>query len=534
MAIGMPTREDRIMRYVNAFCPHCHDENPDRPLNEVLRLSGYLSVAEDRVWLVRGCPEHGKVVTLYDEDPEILEYLEQWTAPTKYHIPDMTGNYDPVPSAYLRGLGEMQTQHTCILLEDVTQVCNLRCPTCFADSSPQLSGVVAVEDILANIDQRLSREAGRIDVLMISGGEPTIHPEFISLLDRVTERNITRIVVNTNGITISRDDEVLEAFRRHRERVEVYLQFDGFRKETYLHHRNADLRAMKERAVERLRSASVFMTLTMTAALGVNDDEIGDVVNYALETPYIGGVSIQPQFGSGRSGAIDPLERLTHTGVLKRLGPQTGGIVKWDDLTALPCSHPHCCSVGYMIKTDEGSWQSLIGMIGHERAKQHLDLVANRIADDDLPKEVRDAVKASLLGLLSEQTSLSHPTVGELIRTVCESCDLGVSSLLRIAADAGRNGSKLRETLATRVKRITVKPFMDMSTMIEERLIQCCVHVGTKSEADLDQCAPFCAVQAWAPLGRQKLSERAGSQVGSVPLTLNADFARQPAKEVST
>jgi uncharacterized radical SAM superfamily Fe-S cluster-containing enzyme len=276
------------------------------------------------------------------------------------------------------------------------------------------------------------------------------------------------------------------------------------------------------------------MTLTMTAALGVNDDEIGDVVNYALETPYIGGVSIQPQFGSGRSGAIDPLERLTHTGVLKRLGPQTGGIVKWDDLTALPCSHPHCCSVGYMIKTDEGSWQSLIGMIGHERAKQHLDLVANRIADDDLPKEVRDAVKASLLGLLSEQTSLSHPTVGELIRTVCESCDLGVSSLLRIAADAGRNGSKLRETLATRVKRITVKPFMDMSTMIEERLIQCCVHVGTKSEADLDQCAPFCAVQAWAPLGRQKLSERAGSQVGSVPLTLNADFARQPAKEVST
>jgi len=173
-----------------------------------------------------------------------------------------------------------------------------------------------------------------------------------------------------------------------------------------------------------------------------------------------------------------------------------------------------------MIQTDEGTWQSLIGMIGHERARQHLDLVANRIADDDLPKEVRDAVKASLLGLLSERSSLSDPTVGDLIRTVCESCDLGVSSLLRLAADAGRNGSKLRETLATRVKRITVKPFMDMNTMIEERLIQCCVHVGTKSEEELDQCAPFCAVQAWAPLGRQKLSEVAGSRLGSVPLTL--------------
>jgi hypothetical protein len=135
-------------------------------------------------------------------------------------------------------------------------------------------------------------------------------------------------------------------------------------------------------------------------------------------------------------------------------------------------------------------------------------------------------VKASLLGLLSEQTSLSHPTVGELIQNVCESCDLGITSLMQVAAGSGSNGSKLRDVLATRVKRITVKPFMDMNTMIEERLIQCCVHVGTKSEADLDQCAPFCAVQAWPRLGRQKVSENAGARVGSVPLVL------QPTTEV--
>ncbi len=173
-----------------------------------------------------------------------------------------------------------------------------------------------------------------------------------------------------------------------------------------------------------------------------------------------------------------------------------------------------------MIRDDLGEWRSLVSLIGHERLKEHLDLVANRIADDDLPAEIRGAIKASLLGLLSDQTSLTHPTVGELIRTVCESCDLGVSSLLRIAADSGRNGTRLRDTLATRVKRISIKPFMDMSTMIEERLTQCCVHVGTKSEADLDQCAPFCAVQAWPQLGSQKLSEIAGARVGSVPVTL--------------
>src|SRR3990172_6992226 len=139
---GMTLREDRILRYVTAFCPECHNEAPDRPLEEVERLGGYLSEEGGRVWLVRGCPTHGRIRTLYDEDAEILGYLEEWTAPTKRHTPDTRGNFDPVPLAYLKGLGEMQTQHTCVLLEDVVAACNLRCPTCFSDSSPDLAAVV--------------------------------------------------------------------------------------------------------------------------------------------------------------------------------------------------------------------------------------------------------------------------------------------------------------------------------------------------------------------------------------------------------
>jgi len=519
-SVGMPVRGDRVLRYVTAFCPICHDAGRDRPLPEVRRLSGYLAEADGAVWLVRGCPDHGRVVTFYDESAEILEYLEQWTAPTKAHSPDTVGNFDPVPSVYLRGLGEMQTQHTCILLEDITQECNLRCPTCFADSSPDLSGVVPISEILASVDQRLERENGRLDVVMLSGGEPTLHPEFPKLLAALGDRNIVRVLVNTNGVLLARDDGLLETFRRNRSQVEVYLQFDGLRKDTYLHHRNADLRSIKRRALARVSEAGVFTTLTMTASLGVNDDEIGAVIETALATPYVGGVTIQPVFGSGRATPINPYDRLTHTGVLARMAPQTGGLVTWQDMTALPCSHPHCCSVGYIVKTDSGDWRSIVSMIGHDRLKEHLGLVANRIADHEIPDELRSVVQESLLGLLSEQTSLSHPTIGDLIRNVCESCDLGIASLLRLAGSSVGRQDKLREVIGERIKRITVKPFMDINTMIEERLIQCCVHVGTRSEDDRDQCAPFCAVQAWAPLGRTKLAEQAGRRAGTVPLTL--------------
>jgi len=509
MSAGMQLRGDRIHRYVNAFCPHCHE--PGRPLTEVRRLSGWLAERDGRIWLERGCPDHGFVRTLYDEDPKILRYLEEWTAPTKSHIPDVAGNFAPVPSAYLDGLPEMQTQHTCILLADLTDHCNLRCPTCFADSSPAITGVVPLAAVLSSVDTRLSRENDRIDVLMLSGGEPTLYPYLAELLDELAARPVVRILINTNGIRIAREPALVALLARHRERVEVYLQYDGPSAATSRHHRGADLTRLKEQAIDALSTAGIFTTLTMTCALGVNDDEIGAVVKRAIDTPYVGGVSIQPQFGSGRSAAIDPLDRLTHTGVLARLGPQTGGQVTWRDLTALPCSHPHCCSVGYLLRDDSGQWQSLTTLIGHDRLKEFLalspDLIANRIADTDLPVAMRAAVKDSLLGLLSEQSSLSHPRVGDLWKDICENCDLGISTLLTLASSALPGGrERLRKLLAERVKRITIKPFMDISTMIEERLTQCCVHVATRSSAGADQCAPFCAVQAWPSLSGQRLS----------------------------
>ncbi|WP_244187462.1 radical SAM protein [Mycobacterium gastri] len=387
------------------------------------------------------------------------------------------------------------TQHTCILLEDIAQTCNLRCPTCFTDSSPDLRHVVAIGDVLANVDQRLERENGRLDVLMLSGGEPSLHPQLPELLAELSARPITRILLNSNGIRVAQDDGLLDLLTEHRERSKVYLQYDGLAQAAHRYHRGGDLRRIKQDALRRLSEREIFTTLVMTAARGVNDHEIGDLVRLALQTPYAGGVCIQPQFVSGRSGFIDADNRLTHTGVLRRLGPQTNDLVTWRDLTALPCSHPHCCSVGYLLRDDGGRWRSLVALIGHDNLKGKLGLVANRIADRDIPRELRLAVRESLLALLSEQSSLSHPQMSDVWRLICQNCDLGMATLLTLASSAlpGRR-RQLRRLLGERVLRITVKPFMDMSTMIEERLVQCCVHVGTRSSQD--QCAPFCAVQA--------------------------------------
>lgn len=540
-APGMPLRSYRIHRYVNAFCPVCHEEDPHKPLAQVERLTGWLAEYPDgQVWLERGCRKHGLQRTLYDESGEILTYLEQWTAPTKVHTPDLENNFLPVPEAYEYGLPTMQTQHTCILLEDITDHCNLKCPTCFASSSPAESSVAPLAEVLASVDTRLSREENRIDVLMLSGGEPTLYPWLEQLIEELAARPVVRILLNSNGLRIAQDQEFVDFLAKHRERLEVYLQYDGEEECSVRYHRGGDIRKIKFEALDRLSEAGIFTTLTMTAALGVNDHEIGTVIRRALDTPFVGGVTIQPVFGSGRSAGIDPNNRLTHTGVLARLEEQTDGLVTWRDMTALPCSHPHCCSLGYLLKDDSGEWSSLTSLVGPEKLKEFLDLnpdmIANRIADSGVNKTLKKQVKQSLLDLFSEQSSLSHPSIGSLWRDICVGCDLGIGTLAKLAASSlpGQQ-HRLRQFMGERVKRITIKPFMDINTMIEERLTQCCVHVATVREgADEDgnathQCAPFCAVQAWAPLGERRISTATGkADTASTPAHDSAGRHRLP------
>lgn len=185
----------------------------------------------------------------------------------------------------------------------------------------------------------------------------------------------------------------------------------------------------------------------------------------------------------------------------------------WQDLIALPCSHPHCSSVGFMVRDDAAQWRSLVGIIGHERLKEHLDLVSNRIVDQKVSRELRVLVKESLLGLHSERTSLAHPSFLHMFLTAGDG-DLRLGTLIRMAGRHLRDRRKMRALLGERVKRITVKSFMDVGTMIEERLLQCCVHVGTTSETQ-HQCVPFCAAQAWWRLGEMKLAGAAGISAGA-------------------
>ena len=308
MTAALPLRSYTPLRMVLTVCGHCFTEDPDREVDYATDiLQGNLVMQDGSVYLRRHCRRgHGEVVSLYDEDHDLWEYLQQWRVPTREIVEDTPDNVMPIPMGYANGLGRLQTQHSCILLMDVTEHCNLNCPTCFAASGTNVGRYARLPHILRTLDASIEREGGKIDVLMLSGGEPTVHPEIVEIIEAAVERRVTRVLLNTNGIRVAKDDRFLDALHRLRDRVEIYLQFDGFELETHLFHRGEDLREMKARAIQRLTDARIFTTLTMVVADGVNDHEIGAVADYAFATDYIAGVAYQPVFGSGRANPIDP------------------------------------------------------------------------------------------------------------------------------------------------------------------------------------------------------------------------------------
>ncbi len=261
-------RPYRLARMVLALCGECLSEDPDLELDyERDVLQGVLAEEDGAIWLRRRCRRgHGEVVSLYEEDAALWRELQEWRVPTKWLAPDLPADARPIPMGYLDGLGALQEQHTCVLICDLTEDCNLSCPVCFVGSRPGRDRYAPTAAVLSSVDAALAREGGRLDLVMLSGGEPTLHPNLEQIVDELLDRAITRVVVNTNGLRLAHDDALLGFLADRRKRVELYLQYDGPSVAASHTLRGADTPALKAQALERVTGARLFTTLACAVA----------------------------------------------------------------------------------------------------------------------------------------------------------------------------------------------------------------------------------------------------------------------------
>jgi hypothetical protein len=171
-------------------------------------------------------------------------------------------------------------------------------------------------------------------------------------------------MVNTNGLRIAKDLEFVERLATYMPGFELYLQFDSLRDEVSQELRGAKLRDIRLRALENLNKHDISTTLVVTVKKGLNDHELGEIIDFALTQPCVRGVTFQPIQHAGRAENFDPAKnRLTLTEVRRRIIEQSSHF-KPEDIIPVPCN-PDCLAMGYALKLGENV-VPLTGLIPHE------------------------------------------------------------------------------------------------------------------------------------------------------------------------
>ena len=431
-----------------SLCPECKQ-----------LIDAEVFTKDNKVLMKKKCKKHGNFMCLLSSDAEYYENSLRFNKPGQRALHYETKVRKGCPDDC--GLCPAHKQHTCLALIDITEQCNLNCPNCFASAGKGKH--LTLKQIETMLDQLIKCE-GKLDVLQISGGEPTIHPDLIKIIKLARKRPIRMVMINTNGLRIAQDKAFVKELAKFKAGFEIYLQFDGFKKETYKKLRGKDLRDIKLRAIENLAEAQIPITLVATIKKGVNEDEIGSIVRFALKTEWIRGITFQPITFVGRYDKdFDPKDRTTATCVIKAIEEQTQGLFKKSDFVPLPCPYPLCCSLTYAY-VKNGKPMPITRNLDIDK---YYDYVSNQIAFD--PKRII-------------QKALARFPKLETFKALQDfSCCVPVKRLML--------SRKERRDYANNTLRIVVKPFMDAYTFDIKRIEKCCIHFILPDK----RLIPFCA-----------------------------------------
>ena len=355
------------------------------------------------VFYLKRCKDHGVQKTLISDDLGYWKSQRDWVKPGDRPLSVQSRTEHGCP--YDCGLCPDHEQHSCLAIVEVNEACNLSCPVCFADSSVKRTAHRSMAEIEAMLDAVVASE-GEPDLVQISGGEPTIHPQFWEILDAARARPIRHLMINTNGVAIAREPGFAERLATYMPRFEVYLQFDSLKRDALMALRGADLTSVRRQALEALERNNISTTLVVTLKKGVNDGEIADIVRHALEWRCVRGVTFQPIQDAGRNEGFDPK---AHRIVLSQIRREIAkaGVFGLEDLIPLPCNPDQIC-IGYGLRNG-GQVTPITSLFPRE---MFVAEVPNTVTFEAFP-ELRDRI-FDLLSLSTAQADTTDKLAGLL------------------------------------------------------------------------------------------------------------------------
>ena len=300
-------------RQTDSLCPECVREvraavvNGERDVQSLIdgnpgEIKASIIERDGQILMVKECATHGAFEDLMSTDPAFLERVESLFPGHDYEVGGQSlRNHGTSSIKYGRGS---------VLTVDLTNRCNMMCEPCFMDAN-QVGYVHELEwkDITQILDASMNVKPLRQMSVQFSGGEPTLHPDFIRSIAYAREIGYFCVQCASNGVRFAQDALFCKAAKEAGLRL-VYLQFDGVTNEANSHRKVGNLFDVKLKAIENLAAAGIDVVLVVTIVNGLNDDQVGPIVQFAIENAdKVTVVSFQPVSFTGRDEDISDEQR---------------------------------------------------------------------------------------------------------------------------------------------------------------------------------------------------------------------------------
>jgi len=320
-------------RTTDSLCPKCiiearkkiqtgEEDYRELIAKRVGEIKATILERDGQIWMVKECPVHGKFEDILSLDSKFQERIESVFPgrDIEAHNDDALHNHGSSALKYGRGA---------VLTVDLTNRCNMMCDPCFTDAN-QVGFVCELtwEEIKKILDRSITLKPRRQMSVQFSGGEPTLSPYFIDAIAYARKVGFNSVQAATNGIDFAKDETLAkrayEAGLRY-----VYLQFDGIGNEPNSHRKISNLFDVKLRAINNLHSAGVDIVLVTTLVNGMNNDQVGPIIQFAMDNPKkISFISFQPVSFTGRDEEVTDerrfRQRYTLTHMVRDVKDQLG------------------------------------------------------------------------------------------------------------------------------------------------------------------------------------------------------------------
>ena len=296
-------------RTTDSLCPKCIPEIRQQILDghlptEILlnekvgEIKATILERDGKILMVKDCPKHGHFEDVMSIDTEFSQHLEEVFPgrDIRAHNDEKLHNHGSSTVKYGRGS---------VLTIDLTNRCNMMCDPCFMDAN-QVGFVheLTWEEIKQMLDNAITIKPRRQMSVQFSGGEPTLSPYFLDAVRYARKVGYNSVQAATNGIEFAKSFEFAQQAAEAGMRY-AYLQFDGIGNAANAHRKVGNLFDVKLKAIDNLHRAGVEIVPVVTIVNGINNEQVGRIIQFALDNPKkIGFLSFQPVSFTGRDEEI--------------------------------------------------------------------------------------------------------------------------------------------------------------------------------------------------------------------------------------